>query len=434
MVPESSPEAASLSHPLLINRAPNTRGGTNTLVFRWPPVFSSPMQHAHRPGFRGLICRSLLLVILFAASFVSAEEFLVYFGTYTGKKSKGIYVARFDSTTGKLGDADLAVETTSPSFLAIHPNLKFLYAANEVNQYEGKPTGSVTAFSIDPKSGRLTSIDQESSAGLGPCHLVVDPKGKAVLVANYTGGSVACLPIQKDGTLAPHSAFIQHTGSSVNASRQKEPHAHSINVDAKNRFAVAADLGLDKLLIYRFDAGAGTLVPNTPPFVFIRPGSGPRHFAFHPNGKYAYVINEITCTMTAFRYDSRKGQLFEEQTVSTLPKDEAMKPEFSTAEVRVHPNGKFVYGSNRGHDTIAVFRVDPANGKLTLLDNTPTGGRTPRNFNLDPSGRFLLAANQGSDSVVVFSIDSNTGRLAPTGQKLEVGSPVCVRFVPVRVR
>jgi 6-phosphogluconolactonase len=205
-------------------------------------------------------------------------------------------------------------------------------------------------------------------------------------------------------------------------------------VDPQNRFAVAADLGLDKLLVYRFDASACTLSPNTPPFTLVRPGSGPRHFAFHPNGKNAYVINELNCTMTVFRYDSRKGQLFEEQTVSTLPKDEVMKPEFSTAEVRVHPSGKFVYGSNRGHDTIAVFRVDPTNRKLTWVDNTPTGGRTPRNFNIDPTGRFLLAANQGSDNVVVFSIDAATGRLAPTGQKLEVGAPVCVRFVSLRVR
>jgi 6-phosphogluconolactonase len=387
---------------------------------------------AHRLDIRGLICRSLVLVSLFAASFASAEEFLVYFGTYTGKKSKGVYVARFNTATGKLGDVDLAAETPSPSFLAIHPNQKFLYAANEVSQYEGKPTGSITAFSIDHKSGRLTQLDQESSAGLGPCHLVVDGRGKAVLVANYGGGSVAALPIGKDGMLSPFTAFIQHTGSSVNASRQMEPHAHSINVDPKNRFAVAADLGLDKLLVYRFNAGAGTLVPNTPPFALVRPGSGPRHFAFHPNGKLGYVINEITCTVTAFRYDSTKGQLFEDQTVSTLPKDEAMKPEFSTAEIRVHPNGKFLYGSNRGHDTIAVFRIDAASGKLTLIDNTPTGGRTPRNFNIDPTGNFLLAANQGTDSVVAFSIDSTTGRLSPTGQRLEVGSPVCVRFVSVR--
>jgi 6-phosphogluconolactonase len=316
----------------------------------------------HFLGFRGWLRISVWMVTLAAAGCVGlrAEECQIYFGTYTGKSSKGIYTARFDTTTGKVGDVDLAAETPSPSFLAIHPSQKYLYAANEVSQYEGKPTGSVTAFSIDPKSGRLTQIDQESSGGLGPCYVAVDRRGKALLVANYGGGSVAGLPIGKDGSLSPASAFVQHTGSSINASRQKEPHAHSINVDPGNRFAVAADLGLDKLLIYRFNANAATLTPNAPPFAMVRPGSGPRHLAFHPDGKHAYVINEITCTVTVFRFVPRKGEMIEEQTISTLPKDEPMMPAYSTAEIRVHPSGKFLYGSNRGHDTIAVFRIDSA--------------------------------------------------------------------------
>jgi 6-phosphogluconolactonase len=275
-------------------------------------------------------------------------------------------------------------------------------------------------------------MDQEASGGAGPCHLVVDRKGRTVLVANYGGGSVAALPVGRDGTLSPASSVIQHTGSSVNASRQKEPHAHSINIDARNRFVVAADLGLDKLLVYELDADKGTLVPHTPAFASVRPGSGPRHFAFHPNGRNAYVINELTCTVTAFRYDRKKGELIEEQTLSTLPAGQAMKPEFSTAEVQVHPSGKFLYGSNRGHDTIAVFAIDEKTGHLTAVDHASTGGRTPRNFGIEPTGKFLLAANQNTDTVVVFAIDPASGRLSPNGQQIEVGSPVCVKFVPAK--
>lgn len=387
---------------------------------------------AHR-SLRPWLIQLVLFLAIAAMSFpAGAAEYFVYFGTYTGAKSKGVYVSRMNAGTGKLGDVDLAAEVTSPSFLAVHPNERFIYAANEVSQFEGKPAGAVTAFAIDPKSGRLTRFDEESSGGSGPCHLVVDRSGRAVLVANYGGGSVAVLPINKDGSLKPASAFVQHTGSSVNASRQKEPHAHSINVDAANKFAVVADLGLDKLMIYKFNSRSGSLAPATTPFALVRPGSGPRHFAFHPEGRQAYVINEMACTVTVFRYESRKGELFEEQTVSTLPKDEKQKPEFSTAEVQVHPGGKFLYGSNRGHDTIAVFRIDPESGRLSVVDHTPTGGRTPRNFGIDPTGKFLLAANQNSDSVVAFAIDQKTGRLTPTGQRLEVGSPVCVKFVLIR--
>jgi 6-phosphogluconolactonase len=236
------------------------------------------------------------------------------------------------------------------------------------------------------------------------------------------------LPVARDGSLSPPTAVMQHYGSSSNPSRQKEAHAHSINLDADNRLAVAADLGLDKLMLYRFDANAVTLVTNSPAFTLLRRGSGPRHFAFHPNGRSAYVINELSCTVTALRYDRRKGEFFEEQSISTLPRNENLKPEYSTAEIQVHPSGRFLYGSNRGHDSIAIFSIAKS-GKLALVDHTPTGGRTPRNFGLDPTGRFLLAANQATDSVVVFSIDEKTGRLTPTGQKVDVGSPVCVKFV-----
>ncbi|MGH7378010.1 MAG: lactonase family protein, partial [Candidatus Methylomirabilales bacterium] len=252
--------------------------------------------------------------------------------------------------------------------------------------------------------------------------------GKAVLAANYGGGSVVALPVGAGGTLGEATAFIQHQGSSVNPRRQEAPHAHSINLDPENRFAVAADLGLDRLLVYRFDPARGTLAANDPPFAAVKPGAGPRHFAFHPRGRHAYAINEIHCTVTAFAWDGRRGALEEIQTVSTLPGE--VQEGFSTAEVQVHPSGKFLYGSNRGHDSIAVFAIDAASGRLTGVEHRPTGGKTPRNFGIDPAGAFLLAANQGSDSIVGFRIDPETGKLEPTGSVVRVPSPVCVKFLP----
>ena len=361
-------------------------------------------------------------------------DMLVYFGTYTGEKSKGVYVSRLDLASGALTPPELAAETASPSFLAVHPSQNFLYAANEVSEFQGKASGSVSAFAIDRNTGRLTALNQQPSVGRGPAHLVVDKAGRNVLVANYGGGSVAVVPIGTDGALKPPSAFIQHTGASVNPQRQQGPHAHSINVDPANRFAYVADLGLDKVLVYRFDAEKGSLVPNDPPFAAVAPGAGPRHFAIHPNARFAYVINEMSLTVTAFRRDPDRGSLTEVQTISTLPPDQAVEPGFSTADVQVHPSGRFLYGSNRGHDSIVVFAIDETSGGLTHVENRPTQGSTPRGFGIDPTGKYLLAANQRSDSVVVFRIDQQTGRLAPTGQTIEVGTPVCVKFVERSVR
>jgi 6-phosphogluconolactonase len=247
-------------------------------------------------------------------------------------------------------------------------------------------------------------------------------------VANYGGGSVAALPIQGDGRLGPATAAIQHEGSGINPRRQEAPHAHSINLDRANRYAFAADLGLDRILVYRFDPARGTLAPHEPPSIAIAPGSGPRHFALHPGGRFAYVINEITLTVTAMEYDAGKGVLKEIQTVSTLPEGAAKNG--STAELQVHPSGKFLYGSNRGHDSIAIFAIDAATGRLTPAGHQPTGGKTPRNFGIDPTGSYLLAANQDSDTITVFRIDPQTGRLTPTGQTLEAPRPVCVKFMP----
>ncbi|MEX0678643.1 MAG: lactonase family protein [Pirellulales bacterium] len=357
------------------------------------------------------------------------KECLVYVGTYTGGKSEGIYAYRLDLESGKCTPLGLAAEVKNPSFLAVHPNKKFLYAVSEISDLDGKPTGGVTAFAIDAASGKLKRLNQQSSQGAGPCHLIVDRSGRTVMVANYGGGSIASLPIAEDGSVRPAASAIQHQGKSVNPQRQEGPHAHSINVDPANRFAVAADLGLDKLLVYRLDPSTSQLVPHDPAYATVKPGSGPRHFAFHPTSKFAYVINEIACTVTAFAYDPSRGELAQLETVSTLPEGETVRPGYSTAEVQVHPSGRFVYGSNRGHDSITVFAVDPSRGTLRFAQNESTQGKTPRGFGIDPSGRFLLAGNQDSDTITIFRIDDKTGRLLPTGEKLAVGSPVCVKFV-----
>jgi 6-phosphogluconolactonase len=348
----------------------------------------------------------------------------VFIGTYTGGKSKGIYRLEMDPATGKLSEAELAAETSSPSFLAIHPSRKFLYA---VGEDPGAKVGSVASFSLDPASGKLEALNKQSAVGSGPCHIVVDRMGKHALIANYGGGSAGVLAIGPDGKLGEMTAFVQHKGSSVNKDRQEAPHAHSINLDAANHFAFVADLGLDKVLVYRYDPEKGTLEPNDPPAAEVAPGSGPRHFAFHPDGKHAYVINELAQTITAFAYDPEHGALTSLQTVPSLP--ETFKGN-STAEVVVHPSGKFLYGSNRGYNSIASFAIDPGTGKLTPAGQQRADIKIPRNFNIDPTGKFLVVANQDGDSLVVFRIDEKTGALEPTGHTARVPMPVCVKFVP----
>ncbi len=358
-----------------------------------------------------------------------ASDSFVYVGTYTSKGSEGIYLYRLEGGTGKMTSLGPVAKTPNPSFLAIHPSGRFLYAVSEISSFDGKRSGAVSAFARDPKTGALSILNTVSSGGTGPCHVSVDRTGRTALVANYGGGSVAALPIENDGSLQEASSFIQHSGSSVNPKRQDAPHAHSINLSPDNRFAVVADLGLDQVLVYRFDPAKGSLAANDPPFARVRPGAGPRHFAFYPGGKYAYVINEIASTVTAFTWDAAGGVLHETQTISTLPVD--FSGNNSTAEVQVHPSGKFLYGSNRGHDSIAVFAIDAAKGTLTPVEHVSTQGRTPRNFGIDPKGAFLIAANQNSDSIVVFRIDAATGRLTPTGETFQVSMPVCVKFAAV---
>jgi 6-phosphogluconolactonase len=366
------------------------------------------------------------------ASQPATADMLVYFGTYTSGTSKGIYVSRINRKTGALTAPVLAAEVSNPSYLAVHPTRDFLYAVNESDRYEGKSTGSVSAFAIDRATGTLRALNRQPSVGPGPAHLTTDQVGRNVLVANYGGGSVAVLPIDADGSLKPASAFVQHTGAGVNPERQKGPHAHAINLDSTDRFAYVPDLGIDKVMIYRFDSAGGSLVANEPPAASVQPGAGPRHFAFHPSGRHAYVINELHCTISVFSRDTASGALTIVETVSTLPAGQSVQEGFSTADVQVHPSGRFLYGSNRGHDSIAVFAIDEKSGRLTHVETEPTQGRTPRAFGIDPSGTFLLAANQRSDSVIVFRIDANTGQLAPTGTRIEMGAPVCVKFVPQR--
>ncbi len=353
-------------------------------------------------------------------------ELLVYIGTYTRRQKEGIYIHRFDPSSGALTPLSAVDAGPNPSYLALHPTRPYLYAVNELDEYEGQAGGAVSAFAVDPATGELTFLNRQRTRGAAPCYVSVAGGGRWLLSANYNGGSVAALPIEAGGRLGPVAGFVQHEGSGPNPQRQKGPHAHSILPDPAGRYILACDLGLDRVLVYRLEPDTGRLLPNDEPWVAIHPGAGPRHLAFHPNGRYAYLVGEIDSTLTALAYDGERGVLRVLQTVSTLP--EGFSGESTGADVHVAPSGRFVYASNRGHDSIAIFAVNPANGELTLVGHEPTQGRTPRNFALDPSGAFLLAANQDSDTVVTFRVDPGTGRLMPTGQVVDIPAPVCVRM------
>ena len=353
---------------------------------------------------------------------VAAPAYIVYVGTYTGPKSKGIYAYNFGAAHSSIG---LAAELARPSWLALHPSRKYLYAVSEL----GGGDGAITSFSIDPKTGALKQINQISSAGGGPCHLEIDRTGRTIFVANYGTGSVAGFRIRPDGSLGERTAFDQHSGSGANPQRQRGPHAHEAVLSLDNRFLFVPDLGLDKIFGYRFDASAGTLSPNDPPFSPAPPGSGPRHFAFHPNRKFAYAVCEMGSEIVGFSYDARNGHLRRLQTVSTLPA--GFHGDNTCAEIAIEPGGRFLYASNRGNDSIAVFAVDPNSGTLDLIQHVPSGGRTPRNFAIHPAGNYLLAANQDSDSIVTFKLDPHSGKLSPHGQPLSVPSPVSIVFLPL---
>lgn len=361
---------------------------------------------------------------------IFTKKMLLYIGTYTSTgKSEGIYVHEFDATTGKLTPLHIVKNVLEPSFLTISKDRKHLYAVNELLEYEGKKSGAVSAFSIDQKTGNLQFLNKQPSLGGAPCHISITEDGKFVLVANYLGGNVSVYPIEKDGKLGASVDLVQHSGFGPNKDRQEAAHAHSINLVIPNRFACAADLGIDKIMIYRFDEKTGKLTTNeNQPFYQSKAGSGPRHLTFHHNGKYCFVINELDLTVSSLAFDNKLGTLTEIQTVPTLPAG-ASTAGVTCADIHISPNGKFLYGSNRGHNSIVSYKIDGQSGKLEYIEHTPTQGKKPRNFAIDLSGKFLLVANQDSNNIVVFRIDEETGKLQSTGNTVQVPTPVCLKFI-----
>jgi 6-phosphogluconolactonase len=360
-------------------------------------------------------------------------SFRVYVGTYTenttpaGEKSEGIYVYRMELKDGGLTPLSVMRGIVNPSFLAIHPSKQFLYSVNEVGQINDQPGGGVSAFSISPQAGELSFLNQQLSRGADPCYVSIDATGKVALVANYSGGSLSMFPIDPDGKLQPAVEFIQHYGSGTDPVRQAAPHVHSVVLSPDNRFALVADLGLDKVKVYQVNIKEGKLVPQTNSEVQVKAGSGPRHLEFHPNGRFVYLINELNSSLIAFDYEPVDAMLREIQTVPTLPG--GFQGTNITADVHVAPSGKFVYGSNRGHDSIVIYAINEENGQLTYVSHEPTQGEFPRNFAIDPTGTYMFVANQNSGTIVTFRIDSHTGKLSPTGQVTKVPSPVCIKII-----
>jgi 6-phosphogluconolactonase len=349
----------------------------------------------------------------------NASDQYVLVGTYTSGKSEGIYLYKFNTTSGEVSLVSTA-KADNPSFLAVSPDEKYVYAVNE----NGNDKGSIAAYSFDKKSGVLTFLNKQSSGGDHPCYVNIDKKGKWVVCANYTGGSLAVLPVGSNGSLLPPLQVIKHEGHSVNQQRQEKPHVHSTIFSPDYKFLFVCDLGMDKIMIYSFDDNTGKLNPANPPFEAISPGSGPRHFTFHPSGKYAYLVEELSGNVAVFNYD--EGKLRNIQTISAIPAD--YKGSVGSADIHLSPDGKFLYASNRGEsNTIAIFSVG-ADGKLQLLGHQSTLGKTPRNFSIDPSGNFLLVANQNSDNIVIYRIDKKTGLLNPLEKQISVPSPVCVKW------
>ena len=372
-----------------------------------------------------------MLALASLATDIAAKtnQYYLYVGTYTGPKSKGIHAFRYDTAKTTFDPLGTVAEMARPSFLALSPNRRFLYAVSELGN-SGKSDGYVYAFAIDNTTGKLAFLNRQSSGGGGACHLVVDKTGKFLFVANYGTGSAVSFPIQFDGSLGSLASKIQFAGSGPNQARQKGPHAHAVVLSPDNRFLFVPDLGADRIRIFHVDSKNGMLSPNTPADVAVKPGAGPRHFTFSPDGHFAYLICEMGSLVVAYRYDSAAGSLTEIQTASTIPED--FSGENNCAEIEVDSSGRFLYASNRGHDSIAVFSIDRKTGKLQRIQIESTRGHTPRNFVIDPTGRHLLAANQDSDRVVVFNRDPRSGKLTATDKTVEVPSPVCLLFNPAR--
>ncbi len=395
---------------------------------------------------RSLFTRALSLIVVSSfcsflqaaepsmTQFNPAKDTLVYVGTYTGPKSKGIYLYKLQTENAEVSQnvllvpLGLAAEASNPSFLEVDHKRRLIFAVNEDDSFQGKPSGSVSSFSMDPATGKLTLINQVSTNGAHPCHVVMDKTGKNLLISNYTGGNVTVVPVASDGKLGEATATIQHAGKSVNPERQNGPHVHCVTLDPANRFAFVCDLGQDKVMSYRFDSAQGKLTPNDPAFAAVKAGAGPRHMVFRPDGKFAYVINELNSTVTVFGYEADAGRLTEIQTISTIP------PYFdganTTAEIGITPSGKYLYASNRGHNSVMLFAVDSAKGTLTDIEDQSTGGKKPRHFGIQPSGRHLAIANQDSDNLLLCRIEEGNGRLKPSGVFADAPSPVCIVFVP----
>jgi 6-phosphogluconolactonase len=362
----------------------------------------------------------------------------VFVGTYTEPilfgtgqilrgKGKGIHVYKFDTLSGALEPYRVAEGVRNPSYLAFHPSRRYLYAVNEYKEFEGRASGAISAFALDPDSGQLTFINQKATGGTDPCHLSVTRSGDCILEANFASGSFSVFPIGQDGSLGEDGDFVQHQGSSIDPKRQLGPHAHAVTLDNQERFAFVPDLGIDKVMIYELDAVHAKVKPARTPWAAVRPGAGPRQLVMHPAGRFAYLINELNSTMTAFRYDDQQGTLEEMQTLSTLPDD--FRGSSSCAEVQITPAGDLLFGSNRGHNSLVTYAIDPVQGTLRLLGHVSTRGSIPRNFTVDPSGDWVLVANQDSDNLVVFRIDHSTGALIPTGDPVEAPTPVCVKVL-----
>ncbi len=366
---------------------------------------------------------------------MSAQPWQMYVGTYTNYgnpgngRAEGLYLYYVDPVSGDLTLQQTVNDVANPSFQTLHPNGNFLYSVNEGLMTEGQPGGGVSAFSRDPQTGKLTFLNRQQSHGTSPCYISVDPSGQCAMVANYSSGSVAAFPIGGDGQLGPASYVDQHEGSSINPNRQQGPHAHAIIVDPSHQFALCTDLGMDLLFIYRLNAAAGELTPNEPIGAPLPAGAGPRHLVFHPTKSLLYVINELGSSVTTMAWDGEAGTAEALQTISTLPA--GYNEETTCADIHLDAAGRFLYGSNRGHDSIAVFAINEDDGLLTTIEQTSTEGRTPRNFALSPDGKLLFAANQNTDTIVTFRRDEATGRLTPTGQVTAVPSPVCLTFAPV---
>lgn len=369
---------------------------------------------------------SIVLGLILTASSARAADMYVYFGTRVTGPGKGFSLAHFDTDTGKLTKPKFLIEDEMPAFFVIHPDGRHLYTCNSTNTLHDE--GWISAYSIDPKTGEITLLNRKTSGGANPSYICLDKTGRYALVANYQGGNIIVLALKPDGSLGERTGSDQHTGHSINPERQTRPYSHSVIVDPSNRFALNADLGLDKLFVYRFNEQDGSLTPNDPPFAAVKPGSGPRHVKFHPNGRWVYLINEMAGAVTGFNWDAAKGSLTEFQTVSTLPT--GFTNTNASAELEIHPNGRFLYGSNRGHDSLVVFAIDPATGKLSLVEHVSSQGKLPRNFTFDPTGRWILCTNHGSDNAVVFRADGATGKLTPVGPPVEVPFPFCERFLP----